>query len=295
MDSDFIPTIAASGPGFRGDPLAKTVFAGTSDSTRGRCLSLDLQSGAAMVYARRQLSRSCRHPVDITDSRTSDSQSREPTAPADRERARHGLPDAPVSHQRAGVLWRSGLRDYRSHRGGVLRDPDLPRKSVHEDDRLFGGDAPTRAQLPPVVILRWIHPDGRVVHAEHRRVPVYNDAGQMVAIEGIARDVTEFIEGQRRLRESEEQLRQLAARMHDAREAERAQVARELHDELGQTLTALKLDISRMVQVLTPDHLNPAIVDRLAIADWPERHRPRDRETHRHHAASAHARPSRPR
>jgi PAS domain S-box-containing protein len=142
-------------------------------------------------------------------------------------------------------------------------NPDLPVDCVHPDDRPLVVTAADTTHVPPVAILRWIHPDGRVVHAEHRRVPVYDDAGQLVAIEGIARDVTEFVEGQRRLRESEEQLRQLAARMHDAREAERAQVARELHDELGQTLTALKLDISRMVQVLTPDHLNPAIVDRL--------------------------------
>jgi signal transduction histidine kinase len=44
---------------------------------------------------------------------------------------------------------------------------------------------------------------------------------------------------------------------------ERAQVARELHDELGQTLTALKLDITRMAQSLTREHLTPPIVDRL--------------------------------
>lgn len=142
-------------------------------------------------------------------------------------------------------------------------NPDLVTQCVHADDRhlVITDQMPT--QIPPVVILRWIHPDGRVVHAEHRRVPVYDDAGQVVALEGIARNVTESVEAQRRLRESEEQLRLLAARMHDAREAERAQVARELHDELGQTLTALKLDISRMVNALQREHLTPPIVDRL--------------------------------
>src|SRR5205085_11635389 len=37
----------------------------------------------------------------------------------------------------------------------------------------------------------------------------------------------------------------------------------ELHDELGQTLTALKFDISRMVQALTKEHLTPTMIDRL--------------------------------
>ena len=56
------------------------------------------------------------------------------------------------------------------------------------------------------------------------------------------RDITEE---KQRLRESEEQLRQLAARVQTAREEERANLARELHDELGQTLTAIKLELGR--------------------------------------------------
>jgi PAS domain S-box-containing protein len=143
-------------------------------------------------------------------------------------------------------------------------DPDLPRKTVHEDDRpLVWGQRNDPSQLQPVIVLRWIHSDGRVVYAEHRRVPVFNAAGQMIAVEGIARDVTQFTESQRRLRESEDQLHQLAARLQDARETERAQVARELHDELGQTLTALKLDISRTVQALIAERITPTIIDRL--------------------------------
>jgi two-component system, NarL family, sensor histidine kinase UhpB len=142
-------------------------------------------------------------------------------------------------------------------------NPGLSSECVHPDDRHLVPTAEMPTHVPPVAILRWIHADGRVVHAEHRRVPIYDEAGHLVAVEGIARDISEVVEAQRRLRESEEQLRLLAARMHDAREAERAQVARELHDELGQTLTALKLDIGRMVQILTPEHLTPPIVDRL--------------------------------
>jgi PAS domain S-box-containing protein len=46
------------------------------------------------------------------------------------------------------------------------------------------------------------------------------------------------------LRRSAEQLRDLAARLQQAREEERAQIAREIHDELGQTLTALKMDVA---------------------------------------------------
>lgn len=58
-------------------------------------------------------------------------------------------------------------------------------------------------------------------------------------------------------------MRQLAARLQAAREEERAQVARGLHDELGQTLTALKLDISRTVAALVEQRLTPSIIDRV--------------------------------
>lgn len=47
---------------------------------------------------------------------------------------------------------------------------------------------------------------------------------------------------------AEEQLRALAQRLEAAREAERSRIAREVHDELGQALTGLKLDLALLVQ-----------------------------------------------
>src|ERR1700751_5975072 len=73
-----------------------------------------------------------------------------------------------------------------------------------------------------------------------------------------SRTVTE-----RRLPVSERQLRQLAARVEAAREDERAALARELHDELGQTLTAVKLELARTTAALRNDRVSPVSVDRL--------------------------------
>ena len=52
------------------------------------------------------------------------------------------------------------------------------------------------------------------------------------------------------VRASRERLRQLADRLETVREEERRSVARTVHDELGQTLTALKLDLSRRLPAL---------------------------------------------
>lgn len=66
--------------------------------------------------------------------------------------------------------------------------------------------------------------------------------------------VIERRRAEERLANSEAQLRELAARLVSVREEERKHMARELHDELGQSLTALKIDL-RTLQRRLP---NPA-------------------------------------
>src|SRR3990167_7268511 len=65
------------------------------------------------------------------------------------------------------------------------------------------------------------------------------------------------------LRSSQEQMRRLAASLQTAREEERAELARELHDDLGQTLTALKLELGRTADALRAVRLDPPVMDRL--------------------------------
>src|ERR1035441_611151 len=48
------------------------------------------------------------------------------------------------------------------------------------------------------------------------------------------------------------QLRQLAARVESAREEERARISREVHDQFGQTLSALKLDFETLASQFRP-------------------------------------------
>ncbi len=60
----------------------------------------------------------------------------------------------------------------------------------------------------------------------------------------VFRDVTEIKTIENELRNSQKELRALSANLQSAREEERAHIAREIHDELGQLLTAVKMDIS---------------------------------------------------
>ena len=60
----------------------------------------------------------------------------------------------------------------------------------------------------------------------------------------ILRDITVRKQHEDELKRQQQELRDLSARVLEAREEEKTRIARELHDELGQLLTALKMDLS---------------------------------------------------
>jgi PAS domain S-box-containing protein len=72
---------------------------------------------------------------------------------------------------------------------------------------------------------------------------VNDSSGKPIATVGIARDITKRKQEEKDLRSSREQLRELATRLQTIREEEGTRIAREIHDELGQTLTGLKIDL----------------------------------------------------
>lgn len=65
--------------------------------------------------------------------------------------------------------------------------------------------------------------------------------------------MTERKRAEQELRDSHEQLQQLAARQNAVREEERVQIARAIHDRLGQELAVLKLDLSGLKSKLRKD------------------------------------------
>ena len=60
----------------------------------------------------------------------------------------------------------------------------------------------------------------------------------------LEREITERTRAEEEFSRSTEQLRELTARLQSVREEERTRIARVIHDELGQTLTGLKMDVA---------------------------------------------------
>lgn len=77
----------------------------------------------------------------------------------------------------------------------------------------------------------------------------------------ILNDVTEKIEAEKALQQSHEDLRELASHLQNIREDERASMAREVHDVLGQQVTCIKMDISWLNKQLATD--DPKIKQKL--------------------------------
>jgi signal transduction histidine kinase len=86
-------------------------------------------------------------------------------------------------------------------------------------------------------------PDGgvRVIHS--RGEVFCNETGTPVRLFGTAQDVTDIKHAEQQIYRSNEQLRALSARLESVREEESTRIARELHDELGSSLTSLRWDL----------------------------------------------------
>jgi signal transduction histidine kinase len=85
----------------------------------------------------------------------------------------------------------------------------------------------------------------------------------------LTREIAERKQAEEQLRQSEERLRALTARLQSVREEERTTISREIHDELGQSLTGLKMDLTWLANHVKGDqkHLAPKFKSMSGLID----------------------------
>jgi PAS domain S-box-containing protein len=95
-------------------------------------------------------------------------------------------------------------------------DPELGLKLVYPADRqVLEAFLRSPESADRSLTLRWISKDGRIIWTEQQITPFYDDQGELVAIEGIGRDITERKEAEDALRQSEERFRSLVQNASD--------------------------------------------------------------------------------
>ncbi|WP_316865798.1 PAS domain-containing sensor histidine kinase [Ralstonia mannitolilytica] len=103
-----------------------------------------------------------------------------------------------------------------------------------------------------------LHTDGREFPIEASISQIEVNGGKLFTV--MLRDTTERVRAEAALRRSQEELQHLSDSVLATREEERHRIARELHDDLGQRLSALKMDISLLAADLHAAHSDTALI-----------------------------------
>ncbi len=139
--------------------------------------------------------------------------------------------------------------------------PDTGRQfisRVHPDDReayVATETGPTPDNPAYQSTYRMLRPDGGVVWLEENGHAFFDGQGRMLRIIGMVTDVTDR-------KRAEEALSSVSRRLIEAQEQERTRIARELHDDIGQRLALLTIELEQLRQV-SPD-LSAEVCSRIA-------------------------------
>ena len=90
---------------------------------------------------------------------------------------------------------------------------------------------------------RIVRADGCIRYLRQEAQAFYGEDGKPERMVGVILDVTERHEFEHELKQSREDLKRLSAQLLRLQEEEQKKIAREIHDEFGQALTALKIDL----------------------------------------------------
>jgi PAS domain S-box-containing protein len=119
--------------------------------------------------------------------------------------------------------------------------------TLHPDDReaqLKQWEEKSKKGLESSSEFRLVDKKGKIRWVIGKATPLFNKNNQISGYIGTLSDISESKKSESEILSMNEQLRLLSERQQNIREEERTHIAREIHDELGQQLTVMKMDVS---------------------------------------------------
>ena len=133
-----------------------------------------------------------------------------------------------------------------------IKNPNFWEEHIHPEDRewvLAHGEKEVENKRNHEFEYRMVASDGRTIWVRNIvRVMLENEEPKELI--GVIIDLTERKKAEDEIRQSRERLRALSAHLQFVREQERIKIAREVHDDLGQVLSALRMELSLLNQNL---------------------------------------------
>jgi PAS domain S-box-containing protein len=136
--------------------------------------------------------------------------------------------------------------------GEFMNNPQLFQNIIHPDDKeqvLSHHETARKKNKTSHLEFRIITKEGELRWILHSCLPVYNDQGEYMGRSGTSRDFTER-------KHAEDTLRLLSSRLLTSQEEEQRRIAMELHDQTGQDICFLKLQLQALRKQLRKDQKN---------------------------------------
>jgi PAS domain S-box-containing protein len=141
---------------------------------------------------------------------------------------------------------------------------------LHPEDReLFEGvlDDCLKGHRPYDCEIRVVRPDGTLRTLQSRGQAVFDETGKPLCMIGTAQDITERKRAEEALQRANAQLHVLSRRLFQVQEDERRHLARELHDQMGQALTAAKLNLQAAQRLEERSLITRKLDDGIAVLE----------------------------